>query len=156
MRGFGGVYKRTGTKYWWIRYSIHGEPQYESSKSTKKSDAKRLLKKRLQEAERYAEAPKRMTMADALRDYADDVELRELRSAKQIKRCCLRVQERIGSMLLREATTKALRSLQKQLRDDGYSPASTNQYVTTAGAALKLAVTNGYIVGTPVMPKQLK
>jgi hypothetical protein len=41
----GGIYKR-GSVYW-IRYSAHGERHRESSKSEKRHDAERLLRKRL-------------------------------------------------------------------------------------------------------------
>ena len=34
---------------WWVKYSRNGKPYYESSKSTKETDAKRLL--RLREGE---------------------------------------------------------------------------------------------------------
>ncbi len=40
----GHIYKR-GNVYW-IKYSRHGKPYYESSRSKKEADAKRLLKKR--------------------------------------------------------------------------------------------------------------
>jgi len=156
MRGFGNVYRRKGTRYYWIRYSVHGKPQYESSKSTKKSDAARLLKKRLEEAQWLAEAPKRMTMSDLLRECADDVELRGLRSVDVTKRACVVVGEHIGTFPIKDVTTATLKRLQKQLRDDGYAPATVNRLVTTVYGALKLAVTNGYIPSMPQSPGQLR
>ena len=156
MRGFGNVYKRKGTRYWWIRYSVHGEPQYESSRSTKKSDAARLLKTRLQEAQWLAEAPKRMTMSDLLREYADDVELRGLRSVAVTKRACVVLSPHIGTFAIKDVATGTLRRLQKQLRDDGYAPATVNRLVTTVYSALKLGVANGYIPSVPQSPAHLK
>src|SRR6266542_2801024 len=60
MRGMGRIYrpewidKKTGQKraapMWWIAYSVRGNLKRESSHSTKESDAKKLLKKRLGEA----------------------------------------------------------------------------------------------------------
>jgi len=40
----GHIYKRG--KIYWIKYSRNGKPYYESTKSKKRADAKRLLKKR--------------------------------------------------------------------------------------------------------------
>lgn len=156
MRGFGNVYRRKGTRFWWIRYSVHGEPQRESSKSTKKSDAARLLKKRLEEAQWLTEAPRRMMMIEVLRDYIDDLELRGLRSVAITRRACTVVGERIGDMAAKDVTTGALRRLQKRLKDDGYAPATVNRFVTTAYGALKLASTNGYLPAAPQTPGELK
>ena len=156
IRGMGGVYQRKGTRNWWIRYSVRGVPQYESSKSTKKSDASALLIKRLQEAQWLAEAPKRMTMADALRNYVADMELRRLRSAHIQKRAAFVVGERIGPLLAKEVTTGTLKRLQKRLVDDGYAAATVNRLVTVVHSALKLAVSNDYLHAAPQTPTQLK
>ena len=63
MYGFGNVYRRKGSSLWWIRYSVEGELRRESSRCTRKSDAKSFLKKRLLESQRFAE-PLRLTMAE--------------------------------------------------------------------------------------------
>ena len=156
MRGFGNAYRRKGTRYWWIRYSVRGKPQYESSRSTKKSDAARLLKKRLQEAQWLAEAPKRMKMGDLLREYVDDAELRGLRSVAILRRAGVVVDQHIGGLAVKDVTTFALRGLQKQLRGAGYAPATVNRLVTTVHGALKLGAANGYIPSIPQIPAQLK
>lgn len=156
MRGFGNVYKRSGTKFWWIRYSVHGKLQRESSKSEKKSDAARLLKKRLQEAQQLTEAPKRMTMKDLLRDYADDFELRGMRSQKIKKRAATVTSQHVGHLSPRDVTTATLKRLQKILRDGGYAPATVNRLVTAVYGALKLAVEHGHLQSLPKTPKQLK
>ena len=49
-RGTGSVYQRSGRKPWWIKYyDRNGKAHYESSGSTSRTDAERLLKKRLAE-----------------------------------------------------------------------------------------------------------
>ncbi len=57
IRGFGGVYrptykdKRTGklkkSSIWWIQYYAHGKKKLENSHSRNRSDALKLLKKRV-------------------------------------------------------------------------------------------------------------
>ncbi|TFG37255.1 MAG: hypothetical protein E4H44_05545 [Candidatus Aminicenantes bacterium] len=49
-RGLGSVYRRGDI--WWIKYIVRGRPHYESSKSTKEGEARRLLQKRLDEADK--------------------------------------------------------------------------------------------------------
>jgi len=42
----GSVYRRIGSPYWWIKFHVHGRPYRESSRSTKKGEAVKLLKER--------------------------------------------------------------------------------------------------------------
>jgi hypothetical protein len=46
-RGTGSIFRKAGTKFWWIAYSFRGHSYQESSKSTDKKDAEALLKERL-------------------------------------------------------------------------------------------------------------
>src|SRR5689334_12315499 len=48
-RGMGSIYQQTGDT-WWISYYVHGKRHRESSGSTNRADAVRLLKRRLGEA----------------------------------------------------------------------------------------------------------
>ena len=48
-RGTGCVFQKPGTKFWWLAYSFRGKPFQESSKSTDRKVAERLLRQRLKE-----------------------------------------------------------------------------------------------------------
>ena len=48
-RGTGCVYHRVGTTVWWIKYSRNGKPFSESSRTTDKRKAEKILKQRLAE-----------------------------------------------------------------------------------------------------------
>jgi hypothetical protein len=62
---------------WWIRYSVPGEGErFESSKSTEKKDALKLLHDRLQEIDNRQIGPKGVTVENLL-----DLHLRDLRFA---------------------------------------------------------------------------
>jgi hypothetical protein len=63
-RGMGGIYRPTYTQrqpdgsmltkeaaVWWITYSVHGKRTRESSESTNRADAVRLLKRRIGDAQ---------------------------------------------------------------------------------------------------------
>src|SRR5262245_61210886 len=48
-KGTGCVYQRAGTTMWWIKYSRNGKPFSESSRTTDKKKAEKILKHRLSE-----------------------------------------------------------------------------------------------------------
>ena len=73
MRGMGGVYKRG--PFWWIRYGHRGRKYRESSQSTKRHDAVRLLKQRLTdlaEGRPGALAEELVTFAEIAAAYMDE------------------------------------------------------------------------------------
>src|SRR5262245_21055615 len=69
-RGSGSIFQKPGTKNWWIAYSFRGHPYQESSGSTNKKGAEKLLKARLKQMERpnFVDPAKasRWTLADML------------------------------------------------------------------------------------------
>src|SRR5690606_7836809 len=71
--GTGRVYQRGNI--WWIDYSFRGKRHQESSKSTKKSDATKLLRKRLAEMGRgqlVGPDAERVMFEDLARGIRDD------------------------------------------------------------------------------------
>ena len=98
-RGFGGVYlptykdrhtrKLRKSSIWWIQYSVHGQRKIENSHSRNRSDALKLLKKRLRE---IAEGRLIVSAVDKTRfeDHADmlihDYEINGRRSLARAKR----------------------------------------------------------------------
>lgn len=46
-RGSGSVFRKPGTRFWWIAYSFRGHSYQESSGSTERKDALKLLRERL-------------------------------------------------------------------------------------------------------------
>jgi hypothetical protein len=88
-RGTGSVYQRTGRKPWWIKYyDRNGKAHYESSGSNSRSDAERLLKKRLGEissGRRLVGATvERTTFEELERMIVDDYQLRRRKSLDSV------------------------------------------------------------------------
>lgn len=84
----GNIYKRG--KVWWIKYYLGGRRTYESSGSTKQSDAKRLLALREgQKAEGRVPNPRveKTTFEDLTRLYLQDYEINGKRSIREARRC---------------------------------------------------------------------
>ncbi len=85
MRGLGRIYKR-GAR-WWIEYSFRGRPFRESSYSEKKSQAKKLLKKRLGEIGRgllIGPKEEKITFEDLALGIKQDYEINGRRSMRSI------------------------------------------------------------------------
>jgi integrase len=45
--GTGSIYRRPNSPYWWAKYFVDGQPRYESTKKTEKTEAARFLQSRL-------------------------------------------------------------------------------------------------------------
>ncbi len=45
--GTGSLYRRPNSPYWWAKYFVDGQPRYESTKKTEKTEAARFLQSRL-------------------------------------------------------------------------------------------------------------
>lgn len=76
--GMGRIYQRG--HIWWVRYFSNGREFNESSKSEKRADAKKLLKKRLGEIalHRFA-GPKaeKVTFAELIQDFLTDYRIKD-------------------------------------------------------------------------------
>lgn len=76
MRGMGRTFQRG--RRWWIALYVHGTEHRESAKSTRESDAVRLLKQRIRElgSGRFVgPQEERVTLSDLAAGYLDDYKL---------------------------------------------------------------------------------
>ncbi len=156
-RGSGSVYKRKGSRFWWIRYSVAGKRVSESSGTEDWAEASALLAHRLSQARKGTGvvAPERITVARACNDYIANAKLRGLRAVDVLRRAVTLVCEHIGSLAAQEVTTGTLQHLQRRLTTSGYAPATVNRIVTMTHAVLKLAAQQGYLTAVPLAPKGL-
>lgn len=73
--GSGSIYKQPNGHFWWIAYYVRGKRYAESSKSTERQVAARLLKKRIQEAaggkKPVGARAERLTIADLFAGVSD-------------------------------------------------------------------------------------
>lgn len=129
-------------KIWWIRYSVPGEGQerFESSKSTIKNDAIRLLNKRRKEIDDRQITSTDATVSDLLRLYLDDQRRQQRHSYKQADGYVrLHLEPAFGKIKASALTTKIIKAFidQKQVAD--YASASINRWLE----ALRRAYTLG-------------
>ena len=129
-------------KIWWIRYSVPGEGQerFESSKSTIKNDAIRLLNKRRKEIDERQITSADATVSDLLRLYLEDQRRQQRHSHKQADGYVrLHLEPAFGKIKASALTTKIIKAFidQKQVAD--YANASINRWLE----ALRRAYTLG-------------
>lgn len=95
----GCIYKIKGCKFWYLRYYRDGKAYVESSKSTVKSDARRLLARRegsIADGKFEGLRPLKTTVNDLLNLLIKDVELKKLKSSGDIKRYVALLREYFG------------------------------------------------------------
>ena len=143
-RGTGSVYRRNRSRYWYIRYrDANGNRLTESSKSTTKADAERLLRKRLSQVDRGDNMlADRVTYDDLKRLMLHDREVRGCRSKPLTKRLTEFFQGKPvkainGSSILAFET--------KRLKQDGAARATVNQELATLRRMLNVGVERGVI-----------
>ncbi len=88
-KGSGSVYRVTGSQYWQISYTVRGKRRTESSRSTRKTDAQRLLQSRAGKvADGHDVNPRvnRITIGEGLQAIIDDQRAEGRRSIADTQR----------------------------------------------------------------------
>ena len=139
-RGTGRPYLRGGI--WWIKYYVPGEtnPRYESSKSTNKNEAIRLLNQRRREIDRRQVSSSSATVRDLLQLYLADQRKQGRRSQKQAEGYVrLHLDPAFGKIKASEITTQKIDSFIEQKQNAGYANASINRWLEALRRSFKLA-----------------
>ncbi|HJZ70902.1 MAG TPA: tyrosine-type recombinase/integrase [Vicinamibacterales bacterium] len=156
VRGMGRIFqpsykdKTTGalkkSAKWWIEFYINGKPHRESSKSTKESDAKKLLKTRVGEAGIGKLLPSEVaktTFEDLKKLISDDYAKNERDSADQLKIVLKRLDVAFAGMTATEITAGHISAYQAAQKKEGYANATINRDM----AALKRMFRLGHRIG---------
>jgi integrase len=149
MRGQGRIFQRGGK--WWIAYyaPVEGKSteQRESAGRTE-PEAKRLLRKRLQEIAvaragvRQFQGPRqeRITVEELLSDLETDYEIRGRRSLPQLKSQLKHIRAFFAMDRALAVTTDRVRHYILNRQKEGAAPATVNREVVALQAAFSLAV----------------
>jgi integrase len=137
-RGCGTVYQRG--QVWWIQYFVDGLKVPESSGSTEKADAERLLKQRVGEAASgRRQATGRATIADLCALVLADNQLRQLRDAQHVEwRYKAHIEPALGSLLAVRFGSAQVRSYVAQRRAAAASDATVNRELAIVRRGFKL------------------
>lgn len=150
--GTGSIYKRGDV--WWIDYSFRGERHRESSGSTRKKDAKKLLQKRMKE---MAEGGPRVheedvTFDDLAQMVEDDYVTQGKASLPNLKTALKHLRGFFGGWHAVDITTDALRRYVRQKQEVGYSNGYIRRHLSNLKRAFNLAVQAGHLSNVPHFP----
>jgi integrase len=124
----GMIYKRGRT--FWVKYYRNGKPFYESSRSTKESDAKRLLKLREGDiaAGRFQGLKVEKIRFDELaKDFLDDYRVNSRKSIERAERSVKSLMAYFGGLRGVDVTTDKVKAYVLRRQRDGLSSASINR-----------------------------
>jgi integrase len=135
------IYKR-GNVYW-IKYYRGGKPYYESTKSIKKTDAKRLLRQRLgqiSEGRFFDLRPERVRFEELAQDFLNDYRINGKRSLDKAERSVRHLQRFFGAMRAVDITTDKVRTYISERQDEAVSNAEINRELAALKRMFNLAL----------------
>lgn len=110
-RGLGGVYQRG--QVWWLYYSFRGKPVRESSGSTDRKDAVKLLKRRMGEmgkGQLHGPDMEKTTFGDLVKIIEEEYRMNERRSVPRMKTAFNFLRAHFGMSHARDITLDRLNS----------------------------------------------
>ncbi len=153
-RGLGGVYQRGGV--WWVRYSYRGDKRRETSGSASRSDAVRLLKKRLGEmghGRLIGPDAERVTLSDLKGMLLDDYALKGNRTPRRAAQCFAHILGHYSDTTRAlDVTADSLVSYAKVRQEAGAAPATVKNELAMLRRGFNLAVRAGRLPQRPAFP----
>jgi len=151
-RGLGLVYqpvyldKRTGERKiaatWWVQYSVRGKRYRESSGSTNRADAVKLLKRRIGEAAEgkpLGRDIEKITFEDLVRILLDDYQVNGRQSIKRVRGAIRNLREVFGGSRAIDITDDRLSSYIVYRQEQGAANATINRELAALKRAFRLA-----------------
>jgi integrase len=161
-RGFGAVYlptykdKRTGelrqSSVWWIQYSVRGQRKIENSHSRNRSDALKLLKKRLGEivdGRLIVSTVERTRFQDLADLLIDDYEINGRRSVVRAKRSVNHLRDFFGLARAIEMTADRVSAFIAFRKRQGAANASINRELAALKRMFRLGKQVGKVAEIP-------
>ncbi len=138
---------------WWIGYKSKDGWRYESSKSTAKVDAQRMLRDKEGAVDRGHYAG-RWTFEDAKKAVLNDYKVNERRSIDVFERRIVKHLEPVfAGWELADITTTVIQEYQLKRKESGASNAEINRELDAISKMFKLAIQAGKLFAKPHMPK---
>jgi integrase len=152
--GTGGVYQRGKT--WWVRFCYRGRELRESSESTKRAEAVRLLKRRLAEmgaGRLVGPDSEKVTFADLAEMLRNDYRLNGRRSLDRAERSLDRLTAYFGEHARAlDLTADRIVGYVAHRQEAKVAPATIRNELAALKRAFSLAVSAGRLNGRPAFP----
>lgn len=157
-RGDGRIFRRPGTRYWWMGYYIHGGYEQRSTGEIDERRAARVLKQRVAEvrAQVYSSLPRNLTLEDLLSLIKADYAANRRRSIATLGFQCRHLLDYFGATCRTSAiTTLELNRYVAARREAGAASSSIRGELSHLSRAFKLALRSRLIAPTqaPYVPQ---
>ncbi len=152
-RGQGRVFRRG--ELWWIAFSHRGREYRESSKSPNRTDATKLLRRRLGElgiGRFVGPSAERVTIGDLLDLVEADYELKQRRSLKRVRHARIPLLEEFGPGIALEVGLAQLEDYVTRRRRDGAALATIQYELAILRRGFTLAVRRQLLPFRPAFP----
>jgi integrase len=151
-RGEGSVYLRG--RVWWVKLYVNGKARPESSGSTKRADAVRLLNRRRGEiaSGRYCPDADRVTFEDLAQIIEADYRLQGRRSMPRLQLSLHNLREHFGGERAVQITADRLTTYANARRAEDAALASISAELAALRRAFNLAVRAGRLQSRPHFP----
>ena len=142
---------------WWIKFHKDGRPFYESSGSTIKGDAKRLLKDREGDIVKGVAIAPRMgsrKFKELVEDVIIDYKINAKKSYKQTElRFRLHILPYLGHLKASLISTSTMQAYMAKRQEEDAANGTINRELTLIGRAFNLAKQSGKVGSIPYIPK---
>ena len=153
QRGMGRVYSR-GSK-WWVQYCFRGKVYRESSKSTNRSDAVKLLKRRLAEiggGRLIGPDQERITFDHLTAMLTNDYHANDRKSMNRVKLSINHLSEFFGLSRALDITTDRISSYVRSRKEEGAAAATIRIELAALKRSFNLAIQAEKLTTRPHIP----
>ncbi len=155
-KGFGRIFRRRRSPYWWIAYTFRGREVRESAKTTNKNQAGDFLKARLAAigtntyVGRTAEA---VTVAELLADLRVTYEIQRRASLRTLRGHIAALTEKLGREKAVNVTLPMLNEVVREWQQAGRAPATINKLLASLRRAFVLGRDAHKVATVPAFPR---
>lgn len=152
QRAGGSVFKRARSAYWQLKFQVGDGWRYESSGTTDRREAERLLAHKVYLAS-AGTLPGTASFEQAIELLLNDARVRGLKSLTRLERAGRPLLVRFDGLRVKDVTRSALIKYAAERQERGCAPDSVKFELDVMRRALKLAQREGWITSLPDFPR---